>query len=94
MSCENLRLPRFLDNRLTDGCEVVTFTRRPRSSPQKYLMVLMSAKDRVNSRVIVRLEVLGKLKKFSYLIGTQTCNLPACSIEPQPTILRRLFLDQ
>jgi hypothetical protein len=27
--CEALRLPYFLDNRLTDGGEFVSFTRRP-----------------------------------------------------------------
>jgi hypothetical protein len=27
--CETSRLPHFLDNRLTDGGEVVSFTRRP-----------------------------------------------------------------
>jgi hypothetical protein len=36
----------------------------------------------------VRLEGLGKLKK-NPLIGTRTCDLPACSIVPQPTTLPR-----
>jgi hypothetical protein len=40
------RLPRFLDNRLTDGCEVVSLTRRPPFTPS----------------AIVRLERLGQLK--------------------------------
>jgi hypothetical protein len=35
----------------------------------------------------VWLEGLGKLKKFSDLIGTQTRDLPACSIVPQPITL-------
>jgi hypothetical protein len=35
----------------------------------------------------VRLEGLGKLKKFSDLIGTRNHDLPACSIVPQPTTL-------
>jgi hypothetical protein len=38
---------------------------------------------------IVRLEGLGKLKKFNDLIGNRTCDLPACSIMPQPTTLPR-----
>jgi hypothetical protein len=33
--CERSRLPHFLDNRLTDGGEDVSFTRRPPFSPQK-----------------------------------------------------------
>jgi hypothetical protein len=36
----------------------------------------------------VRLEGLGQLKKI-HLIGTRTCDLPACSIVPQPTTLLR-----
>jgi hypothetical protein len=39
---------------------------------------------------LVRLEGLGKLKKFNMLIGSQTHNLPACSIVPQPTMLLRV----
>jgi hypothetical protein len=35
----------------------------------------------------VRLEGLGKLKKFGDLIGTQTHYLPVCSIVSQPTTL-------
>jgi hypothetical protein len=34
----------------------------------------------------VRLERLGKLKKI-HLIETRSCDLPACSIVPQPTTL-------
>jgi hypothetical protein len=37
----------------------------------------------------MRLEELGKLKKKTHLIGTQTRDLPACSIVPQPTMLSR-----
>jgi hypothetical protein len=35
---------------------------------------------------MVRLEGLGKLKKFNDFIETQTRDLPACSIAPQPKI--------
>jgi hypothetical protein len=37
----------------------------------------------------VQREGLGKLKKSNDLIGNRTCNLPACSIVPQPTMLLR-----
>jgi hypothetical protein len=37
----------------------------------------------------VRPEGLGKLKKFSDLAGTGTCDLPACSTVPQATTLPR-----
>jgi hypothetical protein len=33
--CETSRLPHFLDNRLVDGGEVVSLTRRPPFSPQE-----------------------------------------------------------
>jgi hypothetical protein len=32
----------------------------------------------------VQLEGLGTLKKFIDLIGSRTCDLPACSVVPQP----------
>jgi hypothetical protein len=34
--CETSRLPHLLDNRLTDGGEVVSLTRRPPFSPKKF----------------------------------------------------------
>jgi hypothetical protein len=40
----------------------------------------------------VRLEGLGKMKKFSDLIGTEILDVQACSIVPQPTILPRVPL--
>jgi hypothetical protein len=33
--CETSKLPHFLDNRLTDGGEVVSLTRRPPFIPRK-----------------------------------------------------------
>jgi hypothetical protein len=33
------------------------------------------------------LEGLGELKRFNDLIKIRTCNLPACSIVPQPSTL-------
>jgi hypothetical protein len=68
-------------NRSTEGGEVVSLTSRPRSIPQKHVLVLVSVKGWVNARDIVRLECLGKLKKkIKDRIGTQTRDIPACSI--------------
>jgi hypothetical protein len=39
----------------------------------------------------MRLEELGKLKKSNYLIGSQTCDLPACSIMSQSTTILFFF---
>jgi hypothetical protein len=51
------------------------------------LQVLISVRDRVNTRAMVRLEALGKLKKkINELIGTGIGDLPACSIASQPPI--------
>jgi hypothetical protein len=35
LGCEMSRIPHFLDNRLTDGGEVVSLTRRPLFTPRK-----------------------------------------------------------
>jgi hypothetical protein len=42
--CETSRHPHFIDNRLTDGGEVVSLTRRPPFTPEKFL-VLISVRD-------------------------------------------------
>jgi hypothetical protein len=38
--CETSRLPHFLDNRLTDGGEVFSLTRRPSSTPRKFQVLI------------------------------------------------------
>jgi hypothetical protein len=60
--CETSGLPHFLDNRLTDGGEVVSLTRRPPLPTGKFL-VLISVRGSVDLRVIVRLEELDQLRK-------------------------------
>jgi hypothetical protein len=35
LGCETLRVPQYLDNRLTDGGKVVSLTRRPLFTPQE-----------------------------------------------------------
>jgi hypothetical protein len=51
--CVTLRFPHFLENRLTDGGDVVSLSRRPRFTP---LLVLISVRGRIDPRAIVRLE--------------------------------------
>jgi hypothetical protein len=82
-----LRIPHCLDNRLRDGGEDVRLTRRPRSTPQKHFLVLISVRDWVNPRTIVRLEGLDKDKNVHNLIGTRTRDASACTVVPQPTSL-------
>jgi hypothetical protein len=44
--CEPSRLPHFLQIRLTDGSEIVTFTCRPRFTPHKHsFLVLISVRQ-------------------------------------------------
>jgi hypothetical protein len=35
LGCETSRLPHFLDNRLRDGGEIISLTRRPPFTPQE-----------------------------------------------------------
>jgi hypothetical protein len=79
--------PTFSDIRLTDGGKVVSLASRRFLLPGRFL-VLISVRGWVDSRAIVRLEGLGKLKKFTSYV-TRTGDLPACTIVPEPTTLPR-----
>jgi hypothetical protein len=63
---ETSRLPHVLDNRLTEGGEVVSLTRRPAAfyppPPSGRFLVLISVIGWVDPRTIVRLEGLGQVK--------------------------------
>jgi hypothetical protein len=54
-------LANFQDSWLTDGGEVVSLTCKPPFTPRRFLL-LISIVGWVNSRPIVRLEGLGKLR--------------------------------
>jgi hypothetical protein len=58
---ETLKLPHFLDIRLTDGGKVVSLIRRPPFTPRMILGTHF-CKGCVDPRAIMRLEGLGQLK--------------------------------
>jgi hypothetical protein len=60
IDCEMLRIQHCLDYRLTDGGEAVSRKRR-QSFTQKYLLVFVFARSRVNSTAMVKQEGLDKL---------------------------------
>jgi hypothetical protein len=74
--------PHFLDNRLTDGGEVVSPTRRPPFTPG-------SLYPQEDSWYSFPLEAESTLIEKSNDIGIRTRDLLACSIVPQPTTLPR-----
>jgi hypothetical protein len=96
-NCDTSRFPHFLYNRLTDGIDIVRHTLRapltPPPPPGRFL-VLISVRGCVDPTAIVRLEVLGQFEKNNDLVGNRPCDLPPCSILPQPTTLLRVPLKQ
>jgi hypothetical protein len=87
--CETSRLPHLLDNRLTAGSKVFSFTRPASLYPIARFLISISVRGWVDTRAIVRLERLGKLKKSSDLIGTRTRHPTTSSILLRPTTLPR-----
>jgi hypothetical protein len=67
---EMSRLPHFLDNRLTDGGEAVSLVHQLPFTPGRFL-VLISARVRVDTRAIVRLEGLGQLENPMTSLGIE-----------------------
>jgi hypothetical protein len=78
--CETLRLPHYLDNRLSDGGEVASLMRRP-PLPPRSILVLIYVRGLVDPRAIVRLEGLGLLK----------IPMTSSGIEPAPFRLAAWF---
>jgi hypothetical protein len=69
--CETSRLPRFLDSRLTDGCDVVSTWRAGSPLPQGRFLVLTSVRGWVDHRAIMRLKRLDRLKNPVALSGIE-----------------------
>jgi hypothetical protein len=68
--------------RIPHGDEVVSLTHRSCSTPQKHFFSFGTYFCWRLSKLqgLVRLEGLGKLKKFNDLIGSRARDFPACSI--------------
>jgi hypothetical protein len=79
------RLPHFLDKRLTDGGEVVSYTRRPLFTPRKIPSFFCQTLRRSQGHSAVGNNK--SIEESGALIGKRTHNSPACSILPQPTML-------
>jgi hypothetical protein len=58
----------------------------PRFNPPGRFLALISVRNSVNLRDIVRLEGLGKLRELNCLIDNRILDLPAYSIVLQPTM--------
>jgi hypothetical protein len=82
---EWLRLPHFLDNRLTDCSEVVSLTHRPQFTPENFL-VLISVRDWVERMAIVWPKELCQWQNPGSLRQLNPLNRA-----PQPTTLPRTF---
>jgi hypothetical protein len=71
------------DNQLTDGGKVVSPTQRPHFTSHKHYFSVSGThfcKRLSKPKGLVRLEALGKLKKFFHLVESRTRDLPASSI--------------
>jgi hypothetical protein len=81
-------LPHFLENRLIDGDEVVSFTRPPPFTPKKIPGTHFCYRlSRPQGHSVAG--KIGSIEQFSDLIGNRTRDLVACSIVSEPTTLPR-----
>jgi hypothetical protein len=76
------RLPHFLDNRLTDGGQLVSHP-----LPPGRFLVLISVKRLSPPQGHSAVGRIRSTEKSKALSGNWTRDLPACSIVPQPTML-------
>jgi hypothetical protein len=75
-----LKISHWLDNRLSDGGEIVSLTHQLHSTPQKYFLALISVTSCFSPTAIMLLEGLGKLKNVNNLIVNRTYDLPMMSL--------------
>jgi hypothetical protein len=90
-SYKPLRIPHWLDSRLKDGGKVVSLTPRPPFTPHGHfvLYLVLISVTRNKQQGLLRPELLAECKKLIYLIGSRSCDFPACSTITQPTALPR-----
>jgi hypothetical protein len=86
-----LRIPYFLDNRLTDSCwvyKLMRLTRRLEASYHRKFLELISVRSWVSRRTIMWLQALGQLKDND-LVGNRSVagNCSDCNIA-EPLLLR------
>jgi hypothetical protein len=84
--CEMLRLPHFLDNRLTGGGEPVSLTRQPPFSPRKIPGNNFCQRPNPPQGHSAAGKIRS-IKKSDDLNENRTRDLPTCCIVPQPTIV-------
>jgi hypothetical protein len=82
--CERLRVPRYLDNRLTDGGKVVSLTRRPPFTPQEdsWYSFLLGAESTPASAT-------GRIRSIEKNPPHRNSNPRPSDIVSQPTTLPR-----
>jgi hypothetical protein len=80
-------LPHFLENRLTDGGEDVGLMRQSPFTTQEDSWYSFQRLSRPQGHISDGR--IGSIEIYSDLIGNRNCDLPACSMVPQPTTLPR-----
>jgi hypothetical protein len=83
--CEKSMPPQFIDNWLTDCCEVLSLASRLSFSPQENFGYSFLFIGWIDARAIVHLERLDQLKKCTDVIENQSHDFATCSTVPQQT---------